>query len=186
MSYYLPSGSCGGGVIPDYTCTACVTPEYGRVRSIAIIKKSYVATVMLAPSLDSTWTTGLSSGNLWSIYATQGSYDGGTTEERTGYGNQATYNGNTTHTLVYKDPNYSDNCDFYNALKLSSDYTIAYVTENFVHFSETVVTFTPKNSVADDIKSEVNWEVTCKWVNPDSPCPYTKPSTFFDSCAVHS
>lgn len=186
MSYYLPSGSCGGGAQPDYVCGPCIETEHGRIRSIALIKKTYVATVMLAPSNDSTWTTGLSTGNLFSIYATQGSYDGGSTTEEAGFGNQATINGNTTHTLTYKDPNYGDNCDFYNTLRDSSDYTVAYVTENFVHFTEEVVTFSPKNPVQDDINSNLTWEVQCKWTNRNSPCPYTKPSTFFDSCAVHS
>lgn len=186
MAYYLPTGTCGGGAQPDYTCGACVNTEHGRIRSIAIIKKSYTATVMAAPSVNSTWTTGLSSGNLWQIPFVQGTYDGGSTTEVAGFGNQATANGNTTHTLTYKDPNYFDNADFYNAIRSSSEYTIAYVTENYVHFSETVVTFTPKNPVADDINSVVTWEVQCKWTNPNSPVAYTKPSSFFEACAVHS
>lgn len=186
MSYYLPSGSCGGGSQPDYSCGACITTEHGRIRSIAIIKTSYVATVMAAPSSNSTWTTGLSSGNLFALYATQGSYDGGSTTELTGFGNQATLNGNTTHTLTFKDPFYGENCDFYNSIRDSSEYTIAYVTENYVHFAETTVTFSPKNPVQDDINSVLTWEVQCKWTNPDSPCAYEKPSTFFDTCAVHS
>lgn len=186
MAYYLPTGDCGGGVQPDYTCGACITTEHGRIRHIAIIKKTYVATVKNNPSLDSTWTTGLSTANLYMIPSTQGTYDGGSTTELTGFGNQATLNGNTTHTLTYKDPFYADNCDFYNALRNSSEYTIAYVTENYVHFADETVTFSPKNPVADDINSVITWEVQCKWTNPDSPCPYTKPSTFFENCAVHS
>ena len=186
MSYYLPSGSCGGGAVPDYSCGPCITTEHGRIRSIAIIKKSYVATIIAAASVDATWTTGLSTGNLFSLYATQGSYDGGSTTELTGFGNQATFNGNTTHTLAYKDPFYGDNCDFYNAIRQSSEYTLAYITENFVHFAEEICTFSPKNLVADDINSVLSWEVSVKWTNPNSPCPYNKPPTFFDSCAVHS
>lgn len=186
MSYYVPSSTCDGVSQPDYSCTPCITTEHGRIRKLAIIKVSYVATVMAAPENDSTWTTGLSTGNLFILSQLQGSYDGGSTTELTGFGDQATTNGNTTHTLTFKDPNYSENCDFYNAIRNSSDYTIAYVTENFVHFAEEAVTFTPKNPVQDDINSIVTWEVQCKWTNPDSPCPYTKPTTAFESCVVHS
>lgn len=186
MTYYVPASNCGDVAQPDHNCSLCPDKEYGRIRKIAIIKTSYLSTIMANPSLDSTWTTAISSGNAWIIPETSGSYDGGSTAENTGFGNQATVNGNTTHILVYKDPNYSENCDFYNPLRQQGGYTLAYVTSDNVHFAGTTVTFSPKNPVGDDINSFVTWEVTCKWINPDSPCPYPKPSTVFELCEIHS
>ncbi len=128
MSIYYPSSSCGGGSIPDYYCNPCLDSsviEYGRVRSIALIKNTYIATLLANPTSSSVWSTGINNADIIVIYQTQGSYDGGTTAELTGFGDSVTYNGNTTHILTYKDPFAADNCDFYNAIRNSTDYTIA-------------------------------------------------------------
>ena len=189
MSIYYPTSSCGGGSIPDYYCNPCLDSsviEYGRIRSIALIKNTYINTVLANPTSSSVWSTGVNAANIIVIYQTQGSYDGGTTAELTGFGDSITYNGNTTHTLVYKDPFAADNCDFYNAIRSSTDYTIAFRTSTKVWFAETPVTFTPKNAVADDLGSAMAWEVTCKWTNSNSPCGYDTPAGIFDECYIHS
>lgn len=185
MSYYQPPSSCSGGAIPDYTCNPCPDFEYGRIRSVALIKVSYVDTLIADPTDSQLWLDGIDTGDVIVIYKTQGNYDGGATTELTGFGDDSTFNGNTTHTLVYRDPNYADNCDFYNAIRNSSEYTIAYRTSSKVHFAETSVVITPKNLVADDINSVLSWEVTAKWTNPDSPCPVDMPEDVFDVCVVN-
>lgn len=185
MSYYFPESSCSGGAVPDYTCNPCITPEFGRIRSVALVHSSYRATLEANPSNETLWTTGVDQGKIYAIYKTQGSYDGGTTSELPGFGDNATSNGNTTHILTYRDPNYADNCDFYNAIRSSSEYYLVYRTENYIHFTGAAVTLAPKNPVQDDVNSYVVWEVQAKWVDGDSPCPVTGPATFFDSCVVN-
>ena len=189
MSIYYPSSSCGGGSIPNYYCNPCLdanTIEYGRIRSVALIKNTYINTLLANPTSSSVWSTGISAADIIVIYQTQGSYDGGTTAELTGFGDSATYNGNTTHTLIYKDPFAADNCDFYNAIRSSTDYTIAFRTSTQVWIAETPVTFTPKNAVADDIGSAMAWEVTVKWTNSNSPCGYDAAAGIWDTCYIHS
>jgi hypothetical protein len=189
MSIYYPSSSCGGGSIPDYYCNPCLDSsviEYGRVRSIALIKNTYINTLLANPTSSAVWSTGINNADIIVIYQTQGSYDGGTTSELTGFGDSVTYNGNTTHILTYKDPFAADNCDFYNAIRNSTDYTIAFRTSTKTWFAEEPVTFTPKNAVADDIASAMAWEVQCKWQNSDSPCGYTTPVGIFDNCYIHA
>jgi len=185
MSNYYPTSDCAGGAVPDYTCNPCPDYEYARIRSIALIKMSYIDTVLAAPTSPAVWATGVDNGDVVVIYKTQGNYDGGATAELTGFGDDTTFNGNTTHTLVYRDPNTVDNCDFYNAIRGSSDYTLAFRTSSKIWFAETSVTLTPKNVVADDINSVLAWEVSCKWTNNDSPCPYTTPDNIFDTCFVN-
>lgn len=181
MSLYYPASSCGGTTVPAYACNPCPSYEYGRIRSVAFIKNSFTFT---DPSSTAQWTTGVVAGDIIVIWKTQGNYDGGVTSEQVGFGDSATVNGNTTHTLVFKDPNYSSNCDFYNAIKGSSDYTIAFRTSSQIHLAGAPVTITPKNVIADDINSVVVWEVQVKWTNPDSPCSYTTPASIFDSCFI--
>lgn len=181
MSVYYPSSTCGGVAIPAYSCNPCPAYEYGRVRSIAYVKNSYT---FIDPTNSAEWTAAIASGDVIVVWKTQGAYDGGSTQELTGFGDSISVNGNTTHVLTYKDPNYTENCDFYNAIKGSSDYYIAFRTSSQVHFSNAPVTITPKNPIADDINSVVVWDVQVKWTNPDSPCPYTTPDGIFDQCYI--
>lgn len=185
MALYYPSSSCGGGTVPSYACNPCPDYEYGRIRSVAFVKNTFSFT---DPTSTAEWTTGVNAADIIVIWKTQGSYDGGATSEQIGFGDSATVNGNTTHTLNYKDPNYADNCDFYNAIKGSSDYTLAYrtgtLTAGHIHLAGAPVTITPKAPVADDINSVVVWDVTVKWTNSDSPCAYSTPAGIFDRCYI--
>lgn len=181
MAIYYPTSGCGGGEIPAYSCNPCPAYEFGRVRSIAFIKNTFSFTDATSPV---EWAAGILSEDIIVVWKTQGSYDGGTTAELPGFGDSATINGNTTHILTIKDPNYKENCDFYNAIKDSSEYRAAFRTSSQVHFTNAPVTITPKNPIADDLNSIVVWEATMKWTNPDSPCPFNTPAGIFDSCYV--
>ena len=182
MSIYYPSGNCGGtGSLPVYSCSPCPTFEYGRIRSIALIKTSFT---ILNPSSPTEWNSGIASGDIRIIWETQGSYDGGSTSELAGFGDRETTNGGTKHTLTWKDPNYKDNADFYNTLRDLSEWTIAYRTSNSIHMVNEPCTFTPKNDVADDTKSNVVWNVMAVWSSPLSPIPYDIPAGIFTNCYV--
>lgn len=181
---YYPTGNCGtGGTVPAYTCSPCPTYEFGRIRSVAIIDESFTFT---DPTLASEWNTGITTGKITVIWETQGSYDGGSTSELAGFGDRETTNGGTVHTLTFKDPNYKDNADFYNAIRSVSTKKIAFRTSNSIHLVDVPVTLTPKNPIADDTKSNVVWEVQAKWSSPDSPVPYDTPANIFDSCYYYA
>lgn len=186
MSIYYPTSTCSGGEIPSYNCNPCPVYEYGRIRSLAFIKTSYVSSILVDPTDASVWSTGINSGDIVVVWKCSGSYDGGTTTELTGFGDSATFNGNTTHIATVNDPNYLENCDFYNAIRNSEEYTIAYRTSSSIHIAETPVTISPKNPVADDINSVVTWNLTLKWTNAESPCPYTTPVGIFDQCYINA
>jgi hypothetical protein len=185
MSVYYPDATCGGEeAVPVYNCNPCPDYEYGRVRSVAYIKTDYIATVLANPTSSAVWSTGINAGDIVVIWQTSGSYDGGTQEEIPGFGDVQTANGGVDHVLTYRDPNYKENSDFYNAIRTNSEYTVAYRTSDSIHFSESAVTISPKNPVQDDLKSVVVWEVTVKWSNADSPVAYDIPSGIFDSCSI--
>jgi hypothetical protein len=133
--------------------------------------------------------TGIQNGSIIVLARTSGSYDGGTTQELVGFGDDATMNGNTTHTAEVMDANYKNNCDFWNAIKNSSEYSLVYRTSSLVHFVSSTgatVTITPNNPVADDINSVVGWKAKLKWTNADSPCSFSVPTGIFTNCIVHS
>jgi hypothetical protein len=180
-SIYYPTADCNPGGIPLYTCNPCPDYEYGRIRSVAFVKNTYT---FVNPESAVEWSTAIQNGDAIVIWETQGNYDGGTTSELPGFGDRELTNGGTSHIAVYKDPNYDVNCDFYNAIRNSSDYSFVYRTSSKIHFANAPATITPKNPVGDDLKSNVVWEVTVKWQNPDSPCPYDAPDGIFEECYV--
>ncbi len=180
MSVYYPSGGtdCGsGGVLPTYSCSPCPDYEYGRVRSIAFVKTTFSFTDPTSPT---EWNTGIGTGDIRVIWETQGSYDGGSTSELAGFGDREFTNGGTSHVLTFKDPNYAENWDFYEGLRAASEWTIIYRTSSKIHTVGKPVTVTPKNPVADDLKSNVVWEGTVKWQSPSSPRPYNVPDGIFN------
>ena len=181
MSVYYPASNCGGGAIPQYTCNPCPTYEYSRIRSIAYVKNTFSFT---DPEDPTEWNTGLSNGEIFVLWATSGNYDGGQAVELVGFGDSEFVNGGISHVLTYKDPNTTANCDFYNAIKDSTDYTVWFRTSTKIWEAGAPVTITPKMPVADDLKAVLTYEVTLKWQNSNLPCPYEIPDGIFSECYI--
>lgn len=184
MSYsiYYPN-SCETAV-PDHVCDGCIgnDVEHGRVRSIALIAKSYYATLIADPDDPTLWTAGVADKKIIIIPETSGAYDGGSPIYGPGYGDITDRLIGYAHTLTYKDPNYKLNAAFYNALKLSGGFHIAYRTETQNHISGKPVRCTPKAPITDDIASEVVWDVEVKWNEINIPAPVAIPAGIFDNC----
>jgi hypothetical protein len=181
MSIYYPASNCGGAEIPAYSCNPCSTYEFARVRSIAYVKNNFSFT---DPSNPTEWNAGLASGDIIVLWATSGSYDSAV-EELVAFGDAETINGGITHTLNYKDPNTTENTDFYNAIKSSTDYTIWFRTSSKIWEAGKPVTISPKMVVADNLKEVLTYEVVVKWQNPDLPTPYDTPAGIFNQCYIN-
>lgn len=182
MSIYYPASNCGGGAIPAYTCNPCPDYAYGRVRSIGFVKNSFSFT---DPSDPTEWNSALASGDAIVIWAVSGTYDGGTATDLPGFGDAEFVSGGISHVLTYRDPSVVDNCDFYNAIKDSTDYTVWFRTSSKIWGAGAPVNISAKMPVADDLKSVITYEVTLKWQNPSLPCPYDIPDGIFDTCFIN-
>lgn len=167
--------------IPQHICDPCETQEHGRIRGVAYIHKSYA---FADPTDPSEWQSAIAAGHVIVIPKTNGSYDGGTPIEGPGYGDSPTTYIGSNFSATYKDPNYQNNCGFYNGLKRSRNFKFAYLTETKVHITNKTVTVLPKNPVADDITSLVEWEVNVKWVDKDFACSYDIPEGIFECFIV--
>lgn len=176
MAYqvYYPSG-CDAEVVNHY-CNPCDEIEHGRVRSVAFIKSDFEFT---DPTNPTEWTAGIASKDIIIIPEVNGSFDGGSEVEAPGYGDQQTKLVGYNFQLTYNDPNYKNNADFYNALKRSRNYKLAYRTETQTHITDNNVSVIPKNPVAEDLTSEVVWNVIVKWSQGDLPVPYDTPTGIF-------
>lgn len=180
MSVYYPTGC--DNVIPDHICDSCEAPELGRVSSVAFIKNTFA---FVDPSDPTEWQAGFAADDIILIPFTKGTFDGGSEVETAGYGRQVTRLTGYNFQLQYQDPNYRLNCNFYNAIKNSRAYRVAYATETQIHIVDTTVQVIPKNPVQDDPNSEVVWDVLVKWGGKDLPCPFDLPAGIFDECVAN-
>lgn len=161
------------GNIPEYMCDPCIIGEHGRVRSAALIHKSLkddLEKVSTTPGvknveLKSWWETQIEAGLIKVIPTTRGTYDGGTPNMITGFGDKREVKSSKTHVLVFNDPNHTNNDEFYQAIEDSAeDYLIAWRTETELRVStEVLSTIDAKDAVEEDIDSFVVWSVTCTW-----------------------
>lgn len=179
MSVYYPTGC--DDLIPAHICDPCEAIEQGRVRSVAFIKNTFA---FVDPSDPTEWAAGFASEDIILIPQTKGTFDGGSEVEAPGYGDQSTRLTGYNFQAQYQDPNYRQNCNFYNTLKNSRQYKFAYRTQTQIHISDTTVQVIPKNPVQDDTQTEVVWDVIVKWSGNDLPCPFDVPEGIFDECTA--
>ena len=162
------------------SCDPCMTAvEQGRVRGVIFFHKDIYNTIKLQPTDANTWAQALHDGDAFVIPETQGSFDGGAPVEVTGYGDVGTKIVGYNFTLSYKDPSFIQNCGFYNTIKGSTNWHIAFRTETQTRISSRPVAILPKSPVEEDINSEVVWDIEVKWNEKDQPCPFDTPAGIF-------
>ncbi len=171
VRFFSYSSSCDDGDLGTYNCDPCplVDREFARVRSVALVKKSYLATLLATPTVEATWTTGIASGDIVIIPTTSGSYDPGDQKTLKGYGDNKESYGTREMTLSWFDPNYKINYGFYNGLGGASNYVPAFRTSSLVHIFDTTAQLTGKDGVADDLEAEVVWNGQAKVISKNLP-----------------
>lgn len=177
MSIYYPS-SCEDS-IPEYVCVECGSIESAKVRSIAFIHNSVAFTDKEDPS---EWQTYIAAGTIIIIPFTAGSFDGGAPKETNGFGDQEFRTNGSSYSVNYKDPNYKSNRNFYNTIKETLAYSIAFRSETQTHFSVVPVNVEVKNPIADDINADVVWDITVKWASRNLVEIYDTPANIFNRC----
>jgi len=184
MPYSVTYPDTCTGTIPLHYCDPCSDVEQARVRSVAFINTSFYDTLIASPTDTNVWEDGIDDSLIFIIPETNGSFDGGTPVEGPGFGSSPTKFMGSDFVLNYKDPNYKENCDYYNAIMRSNAYHIAYVSETQVHISENTVTILPKAPIADSLTDMVVWDVTVKFQQYGTPCPTDIPPGIFTCFAL--
>ncbi len=169
----LYTGECSDD-LPEHLCTPCPTVtnrEFGRVRTSGFIFGDYYPTLMANPTLKAVWDAGILAGKIIVVPETAGAYDPGTPKELKGYGNRPKSYGPRTMKLDFSDPNLVDNYAHYNALSGQTELYPFFVTSSQLRIFDAVGTITASDPVADDIESEVTWNVSVEVVSATLP-PY--------------
>ena len=186
MSYSIYYPGCATA-IPDHLCNTCGDDkEHGRVRSVAFITESYLPTLMVDPTSPVKWQAGIATKAIVIVPEVIGSFDGGAPQEGPGYGDSDSELLGYKFGLAYKDPNYKLNAAFYNAIKRSRRYAVAWRSESQIHISDKTARITPKNPIAEDLNSDVVWDVAISFSQPDLPVPFDVPPGIFDSCFAYA
>ena len=130
MYVYYPSTEGCEIVALDPVCNPCLDYEKGRIRSIALVHKSYYPTLAIDPTNPEVWKTGILSGAIKVINEVLGSTDGGSEKTGPGYGDNIETLLGYDFAPVIKDPNYKGNSLFWNSVNGKSPYHLAYRTEH--------------------------------------------------------
>ncbi len=164
-------------IVPPHTCDPCLPRESGRVRAVAFIKNSYTFTNV---EDQAEWETAIQNGDVVLIPAVHGALAEASEQMGAGYGDTVETLLGFEFTVTYHDPNYAENCTFYNALMKTQDYKFMYKSETKGHLTDVTVTVIPKSPIEDDLNSEVVWMVAVKWKDNVHACPFTFPTAVLE------
>lgn len=181
MSSILYYGAQCGVLASNHQCDPCAALEAARVRSVALVATSWVFNDPTSPT---EWQNGIDAGQIIIIPETSGDFDGGTAKTITGFGDTPEQNLTYSFKLTYRDPNYSANSPFYDSLKFSRYWRVAFRTDTLLHIADKPAVFKPKAPVADDLQGIVIWEVECDWISKFLPPPTAIPAGIFDCFTV--
>jgi len=131
MSFY-PS-NCN--TIESHSACGCGV-ELGRVRSVALIHKSFYN--QLATDFENPlyWQTGITGGFIIVLPQTQGEYNGGNPIMSRGFGWSEETLMAYGFEVNYKDPDYVANLPHYNSITGSRNFYIAYCSETIMRISQ--------------------------------------------------
>lgn len=182
MYIYYPSADNCEEPISDPVCDPCGTHEKARIRSYALVHKSYYATLLEDPTDTQLWVDGITSGLIKVVPEVLGSTDGGSEKTGPGYGDNVETTLGYDHAPVIKDPNYKGNSLFYDSLSGKTPYHLAYRTETSIHISANPVSVIVKNPVEESLDANVDWNLTFKWFQEKPVLPHDTPEGIFDDC----
>lgn len=175
MSIYYTG--CGDGQA-DPSCTDCPVKELGDIRSYFFVKNDFVFTDI---SSAAEWEAGIIAKDIFVVPHARGRKEDNENMQP-GFGDSIETLDGYEFVLSLFDPNYADNCNFYNDIKRSKEWKIGWRTETQVHLSDSIATIVPKVPIAEDKKQSIIWNIIAKFTQEDHACPSDMPTGIFDRC----
>ena len=164
--------------IEAHDCGVCET-ENARVRRFALIHKNYYSTLMADPENSNIWITGITDGLIYIYPETQGEYDGGVARYSRGFATVPEQLMAYNFSVSVKDPSYQGNVPHWNALAGNKNYYLAFCSSSIMNITTRPCNLIPTNEVANDLKTEITWNVQIKWTDLELPLQYTIPDGVF-------
>jgi hypothetical protein len=153
--------------------------ELARVRSVALIHKTFYN--QLATDFENPvyWQTGITGGFIIVLPETQGEYNGGSPITTRGFGWSEETLMAYGFEVNYKDPDYVGNLAHYNSITGSRNFHIAFCSETVMRISQRPGTLIASNPIANSLKDEVNFLMNYKWTHDLMPLEYDIPDGVF-------
>lgn len=163
MIHYKTCARSIGALV--HTCDPCDTPELGRVRSLVLIKKN---TPITFPLDLKEWQDNIEAGSIIVIPRTVGSFDGGSPKTGDGYGDEVERVLSHDYVLSVKDPDYADNCEFYETAE-GEIWNTAFRSETKLHYVDSDCKLSAKAPIEEAVDSRVVWNLEIKWNSKHKP-----------------
>lgn len=182
---YYPG--CPTGELPFYVCDPCEDYEPSKIRSVGFVTDAYYATLILTPTSTASWVAGIESEDIIIIPRVIGSLDAPDPETSAGYGDATETILPRLYTAAWRDPNYKDNCNFYNTLKTKTGtYHFIYRTGTQTHITPEVVTIDTRAPITENDQEFVEWNGSVRWRSRVQPCPFDTPADIFECFALQA
>jgi hypothetical protein len=176
MSIYRPTCPTAQ---PAPRCTECPTKELGDIRGFALVEDSVTFADITSQA---EWETYINASTAYVFPFSRGGLEIAE-EMEPGFGDIIENLQGYEFVATLTEPNYLDNCDFWNEAKRNKKYRLVYRTETQVHETDNIVTIIPKALIeADNKKKAIHWLVIIKFSQEDIPCPNDQPTSIFNEC----
>lgn len=177
MSVYYPGCTI---TIPDPQCSDCPEKELAGMRSFWLQKDTFIFVDITDPN---EWQTAINAKDIYLFPKSRGTLEQ-TEFESPGFGDQAIVVDGYDFVASVFEPNFTDNVDFWNAIKKANNYKVGWRTETKTYLTDDAVGIIPKAPVSEDLKATVLWNIMFKFSQEDYPTPNDIPGTVFDQCVA--
>jgi hypothetical protein len=157
QAYHL---DCDNSIIA-YNSDCCIPVEFGRVRSVAFIRKAYLQQILSDAENETVWQTGIDNGDIVILGLTSGTFDSGTPQKFKGYGRRLSTHGSRSMQLNFFVPTDKNNFSFFNDLNFRTDYVPAFKSNTCLHICDSIADIVTKEVIEEDVDSVVLWSVEC-------------------------
>jgi hypothetical protein len=165
-------------------CNECPENEPNKIVHAALVRKGTTVTLTNPATIIANILAAEAACNAYVVRNISGAYDGGTLTEGKGPGKSTTRVTGGEHVLTFTDFDYLPNAAFWNTVKYAGrNYDLYYFTSNYVWVvRNTGLSINPKPAVTDDIKTNIEAEISIKWSSGDNPLPYAANVDDVEAC----
>lgn len=167
-------------------CNECPENENNKIVHAALVRKGISVTLTNPATVIANILAAEAACNAHVVRNISGAYDGGTLTEGKGPGKSTTRVTGGEHVLTFTDFDYIPNAEFWNTVKYAGrGYDLYYFTSNYVWVvKNTGLSINPKPAVTDDIKTNIEAEISIKWSSSDNPLPYLANVDSIEDCVA--
>jgi hypothetical protein len=159
--------------ITENNCSVCDT-ELGRVRKLALVHSSFYQQLIGDITNISLWDLGRTLGKVFVYPEVQGEFDGGVPVMVRGFASNEDIEVAKQYSLDLREPNYIGNREHFNEINGSRQFYAIWASETLMYVSTRPVYVSVKAPIANDLKTEVVWQIAIKYTAQELPLVFDR------------